>query len=75
MKMAEALTFSNPSEELAYLKMLVNGRPADPFNMKLMPRETGNPAGIEAIKESFYLKHGSNREEVEVVTMTKYKLK
>jgi len=71
----DANDLSNIDNFNAYVKMLVNGRPAEPFNMKLMPREAGNPAGIEAIKELSYLKYGGNREEIEVAILAKYKIK
>ncbi len=71
----DANDLSNIDNFNAYIKMLVNGRPAEPFNLRLMPRETGNPATVEAIKELSYLKYGSNREEVEAAIMAKYKTK
>ena len=55
--------------------MLVGGKPTEPFNIRLMPRETGNPAGIEAIKELSYLKYGKERALLEADIMSKYKTK
>ena len=56
----------------AYIKMLVNGRPVEPFDIRLMPRKTGEQTNIEALKELSYLKYGKKREEVEVAIMDKY---
>lgn len=57
----------------AYIKMLVNGRPVEPFDVRLMPRQSGDPANIEAIKKLSSLKYGRNKEEIEATIMTKYK--
>ncbi len=56
----------------AYIKMLVNGRPVEPFDIRLMPRQIGNQANIDAIKELSSLKYGRNKEEVEASIMAKY---
>ncbi len=56
----------------AYIKMLVGGRPAEPFDIRLMPRQTGDPSKIPAIKELSSLKYGRNKEEVEAAIMAKY---
>ena len=57
----------------AYIKMLVNGRPVEPFDIRLMPRQTGDQSNIEVIKKLSSLKYGRNKEEVEATIMTKYK--
>jgi hypothetical protein len=56
----------------AYIKMLVGGRPVEPFDLRLMPKEDGNPSQIEPIKDLSSLKYGRNREEVEGLIMRKY---
>ncbi|MFZ2484622.1 MAG: type IV secretory system conjugative DNA transfer family protein, partial [Minisyncoccia bacterium] len=56
----------------AYLKMLVNGRPVEPFDIRLMPRQQGDQTNIEKVKELSTLKYGRNREEVESAIMAKY---
>lgn len=56
----------------SYIKMLVNGRPVEPFDIRLMPRQTGDQSNIETIKELSSLKYGRNKEEVESAIMAKY---
>lgn len=70
----QASDLSNIDNFNAYIKMLVNGRPAEPFNLRLMPRETGNRTQIDAIKELSYLKYGKEKALVEADIMSKYKI-
>jgi len=56
----------------AYLKMLVNGQPVEPFDIRLMPRQTGDRSNIETIKKLSSLKYGNNKEDVEASIMAKY---
>ena len=58
----------------AYLRLLVNGKPAKPFNIEVPPPPIGNKDQIEKLKEMSYLKYGKPREEVEKLVMEKYKL-
>ena len=55
-----------------YIKMLVGGVPAKPFNSKTPFPPRGNPEMIEKIKELSYLKFGRDREEVESEIMERY---
>ena len=55
-----------------YMKMLVNGTPAKPFNSHTPFPPKGNMESIEAIKELSYLKYGRDREEVEEEIMERY---
>ena len=55
--------------------MLVNGKPALPFNMRLMPKEATVSIDIESIKQLSYLKYGQNKEEVNTIIMAKYQFK
>ena len=57
----------------AYIKMLVNGRPVETFDIRLMPKHTGDPSNIQIAKEISSAKYGKNREEVETAIMAKYK--
>jgi hypothetical protein len=57
----------------AYIKMLVNGRPVEPFDIHLIPKESSDMSQIEAIKELSSLKYGRDREEVEATVIEKYK--
>lgn len=56
----------------AYLKLLVHGRPAKPFNIETLLPPVGNSANIEKLKELSYLKFGRERSEVEAEIMKKY---
>jgi len=58
----------------AYLKLLVNGRPAKPFNILVPPPPRGNVEQIEKLKDMSYLKYGKPREEVEKMILEKYKI-
>ena len=55
-----------------YIKMLVNGVPAKPFNSVTPFPPKGNPEIIEKVKELSYLKYGRPREEVEAEIMARY---
>jgi len=57
----------------AYLKLLVNGLPTKPFNIRLMPPLKGKPELVEPIKEMSYLRYGRPREEIEAEILAKYK--
>lgn len=48
-----------------YLKMLNNGVPVDPFNVKLAPKQEFNLSRVEDIKQLSYLKYGKDRVVVE----------
>ncbi len=58
----------------AYLRLLVNGKPAKPFNIEVPPPPQGNRDQIEKLKEMSYLKYGRPREEVEKLILEKYKI-
>ena len=55
-----------------YIKMLVNGVPAKPFNSVTPFPPKGNPDIAEKLKELSYLKYGRPREEVETEIMARY---
>ncbi|MEK7669547.1 MAG: TraM recognition domain-containing protein [Patescibacteria group bacterium] len=57
----------------AYLRLLVNGKPAKPFNILVPPPPKGDAEKLEKLKEMSYLKYGKPREEVEKLIMDKYK--
>jgi hypothetical protein len=57
----------------AYVKMLSHGKPTKPFNIRMMPQQTGNPAIVENLKELSYLIYGQDRDIVEEGIMEKYK--
>jgi hypothetical protein len=57
-----------------YVKMLVNGMPAKPFNSHTPFPPAGNKEIVEDVKELSYLKFGRPREEVEEEIIARYKL-
>lgn len=57
----------------AYLRLLVNGKPAKPFNIFVPFPPKGNEEQVEKLKEMSYLKFGKPREEIEKLIMEKYK--
>jgi len=56
----------------AYLKMLVNGTPANPFNIETFAPSGGNPDVVASLKELSYLTYGRDRAEVEAEVAKKY---
>jgi hypothetical protein len=58
----------------AYLRLLVNGKPAKPFNIEVPPPPQGNPEQIEKLKQLSYQKFGRPRAEVEKLILDKYKI-
>lgn len=56
----------------AYIKMLVNGRPTEPFDIRLMPKHKGDPSIVEAAKSLSQTKYGRDKAEVESIIMSKY---
>jgi hypothetical protein len=56
----------------AYAKILVNGVPEKPFNLKIPPPPKGNSDLSDKVKELSYLKFGRPREEVEAEIMSRY---
>ena len=58
----------------AYLRLLVNGKPAKPFNIEVPSPPKGNIEQVEKLKEMSYLKYGKPREEVEKLILEKYKI-
>ncbi len=64
----------NIDNHSAYLRLLVNGKPAKPFNIEISFPPEGDNQQIEKIKEISYLKYGKPREEVEKLILEKYKI-
>ncbi|HEY4489832.1 MAG TPA: TraM recognition domain-containing protein [Candidatus Paceibacterota bacterium] len=56
----------------AYIKMLVNGKPEKPFNIRCSPPPAPTNTDVSTVKELSYLKYGKNREEVESEILKKY---
>jgi hypothetical protein len=53
---------------------LVNGKPAKPFNIELIPPQPGNLDQIENLKNYSYQRFGRPRAEVEKMVLEKYKM-
>lgn len=58
-----------------YIKMLAQGIPQEPFNIKTLPAPNGNLDILEDLKQYSYLTYGRRRDEVEAEIMEKYKKK
>jgi hypothetical protein len=56
-----------------YLKLLVGGVPAKPFNIKTLRAPEGSKEMVGKVKELSYLKFGRPREEVEEEIMARYR--
>lgn len=59
---ADLLNINNFS---AYAKILIGGKTTQPFNLKTLPPEKGNPEIGHKIKEASRSKYGADRQEVE----------
>jgi hypothetical protein len=57
----------------AYLKMLIKGIPAKPFNIKVPAPEKGNRDIAASLKQSSYAKYGRPRADIEAEIMAKYR--
>jgi hypothetical protein len=68
----KAVDFVNIDNKNAYLRILNNGQPARPFNIKTVIGPQKNPAIIGKIAELSALKYGRPREEVETEIREKY---
>jgi len=64
----------NIDNKNAYLRLLVKGKPAKPFNIEVPPPPQGNKEQVEELKEMSYAKFGKPREEIEKSVLQKYKL-
>jgi hypothetical protein len=56
----------------AYIKMLVNGKPAKPFNIEIKAPEKGNRDQVENLKELSFMTYGRSRAEIEEMIIQKY---
>lgn len=56
----------------AYLSLLVNGKPARPFNITTLPPEEADATKIEMLKQRSYEEFGRDRAEVEAEIAQKY---
>ena len=56
----------------AYAKILINGKPASPFNIEMLPPPTGRAEIVEQLKNLSYLKFGRDRKIVDDAIMKRY---
>lgn len=49
----------------AFVKLLVNGQPAAPFNIKTLPFQGGTMGHLDALRERSYILYGRPREDIE----------
>ena len=64
---------ANQDNYNSYIKMLVNGKPEKPFNLKVMPPIQGDKSIVEPLRELSYLKYGRDREDVEAEIALRYR--
>lgn len=63
----------NVDNRNAYLRLLVNGKPAKPFNIEVPPPPQGDNNKVNILKEMSYLKYGKPRDEVEKIVLEKFR--
>ncbi|PIT91188.1 hypothetical protein COU17_01620 [Candidatus Kaiserbacteria bacterium CG10_big_fil_rev_8_21_14_0_10_49_17] len=56
----------------AYLALLVDGKPAKPFNIETVPIESGDRTNAETLKQESFARFGRNRADVEKEIRAKY---
>ena len=56
----------------AYAKILINGKPALPFNIEMLPPPQGHPEIVDQLKNLSYLKYGRDRKTVDDAIMRRY---
>ena len=68
----KALDFTSIENLKAYLKILANGVPQKPFNMKMLPFIEANMAQVDDMRELSYLTYGRDRATVESYIRSRY---
>lgn len=68
----KSLDFVNIENFNAYVRILANGVPQKPFNLKSLPPVPGNPTQVDDLRELSYLTYGRDREAVEGEIRTRY---
>lgn len=63
---------SNLDNFNAYVRLLANGRPAKPFNIRIADKDVGNAEQVDKLRELSSLVFGRRRDEVEAEIMRKY---
>ena len=57
----------------AYARILINGKPALPFNLEMTPPIKGNKEILEQLRNLSYLKYGRDRKLVDEAIMARYR--
>lgn len=68
----KALDFVNIENYNAYVRILANGVPQKPFNIKSLPPVAGDKGQVDDLRELSYLTYGRDREEVEALIRSRY---
>ena len=68
----QAQDFVNIPNHEAYLRILANGVPQKPFNIKTLDLPTGNPDQIDDLRELSYLTYGRDRATIEENIRARY---
>jgi len=68
----KALDFVNIENRNAYVRILANGVPQKPFNIKTLNLEKGNPAQVDDLRELSYLTYGRDRATIEASIRSRY---
>lgn len=58
----------------AYVRLLVGGKPAKPFNLRVLPPEAGELGQVERLKNLSYMKFGKDKGEIERLILEKYQV-
>jgi len=66
------LDFVNIENYNAYIRLLANGVPQKPFNLKSIAPSKGNPGQVDDLRELSYLTYGRDRETVENAIRARY---
>jgi type IV secretory pathway TraG/TraD family ATPase VirD4 len=67
-----ALDFVNIENRNAYVRILANGVPQKPFNIKTLPLKPGNPAQIDDLRQLSSLTYGRDRGTIEAMIRSRY---
>ncbi|HVW71622.1 MAG TPA: TraM recognition domain-containing protein [Candidatus Paceibacterota bacterium] len=67
-----ALDFVNIENFNAYVRMLSQGVPQKPFNIKTEPPSHGNPDQVDDLRQLSYLTYGRDRQQVEDMIRARY---
>jgi hypothetical protein len=67
-----ASDFTNIENRSAYVKILANGVPQKPFNIKTLDLAPGNPGQVDDLRQLSYLTYGRDRATVETLIKQRY---